>query len=221
MSTHNDGLQHSGKPSFFSAEQTDTTAAQENNRVLAHLEGQPHSRLKSKTIVKALAAALLIGGVAVFAWKPSSKYERSDLAKNSTIAVPAQSEQQPAQTPASAPVIEPARILQDSSIEASISDTDAMNEEGHSISNPASHITSAALASAAPVAIGSSAAKAKKSAASPKVHAKAERAASTQRASASKRRVPNPKATSNSDAEVLATLLERRDPQDIAAVPKE
>lgn len=218
--------QPSSKPSLLGARHSSAADTPENHRVLAHLEGRkPPSSSPQKHLGKVFLAALLLIGGGLYAWRtpaPIPSHEPSSSANSAVTAsaLPAAPTQTPAET---AP--QPARILQDST--PTQQSTESTQTSSHAAPDP---LQFASLAST-PSPTAPTASKKADTTASAKPHpaptktgqsranpVKTLPSSDTSKAPA-KRAVANPKAPSRQaekvdpDAELLATLLQRRDPQ--------
>lgn len=227
MSPLNDE-QPSGKPSLFGAQNTNTTGTPENHRVLAHLEGRkPPTSSPQKAIGGGLLLVLLIAGGGLYAWRSHTSGHEATYPTHNTASTPSA----PPVTQATAsikPAPQPARILQDSApspqtIEPTTANAHAGSDQLH-LASPASV---ASIASPAPITAAKLDAKgstkqfpANRSKAGPaKTYSAKTRPsgdtnkAPTKRAITSAKVPPRQAEKLDPDAELLATLLQRRDPQ--------
>lgn len=197
----------SGKPSLLGSHRS-TGGTPENHRVLAHLEGRKQLPPASRHVLeKGLLIALLVAGSGLYVW---SSHRPGAEAPPQNVAI-----QAPAPEPTVQAPIEPApaRILQDSASQAP--DATPAHRLGEPEAFPTTQQTSASAPTKSAVI-----APAKQQPAPPKTQqAKVATTRGDIHKPSAKRPIASTQAPSrpaeklDSDAELLATLLQRRDPQ--------
>lgn len=199
----------SGKPSLLGSNRS-TSGTSENHRVLAHLEGRKQQPSASRHVLeKGLLIALLIAGSGLYVW---SSHRPSAEAPPLNVAIQTPAPEPMEQVPIE-PVPQPARILQDSVSQAPDATLAHRLGEPQALPPTPQTLANAATKSAAITP-------SKQQSAPPKTQPAKVTAprADTHKPSA-KRAIASTQAPSrqaeklDSDAELLATLLQRRDPQ--------
>lgn len=223
-----------GKPSLFGSNHPSLDDTPVTNRVLAHLEGRDRAAsTNAKTVGGGVLAVLLVGAGGLYAWQQSAPENGSPSPSAPAVVVtPASSSQQVAQVPQplneTMPQPQPARIVQESaSSQASGNETTTSNSPLTSLASavpaPRTQRTSsptqpAQRAGSEVPTPGSSHAASAKKAGHPKanevktVQASDSHKTSAKRATAAKSKA-QPRQNADPDAELLAALLQRRDPR--------
>lgn len=199
----------SGKPSLLGSNRS-TSGTPENHRVLAHLEGRKQQPAASRYIFgKGLLIALLVAGSGLYVWnshRPSTEAPPQNVAIQAPASAPM--EQVPIE-----PAPQPARILQDNVPQTP--DATPNHHLGEPQALPPTQQTLVGVATK-PAAIAPS----KQQPPPPKSQqAKVTTPRGDTHKPSAKRAIASTQAPSrqaeklDSDAELLATLLQRRDPQ--------